>query len=156
MTTLLQLALYMSVLTFVAILLGAILRNREWTAEGLKAGLSNRDQLPTATALGARGTRGKQYQGRIPALRTAGAGCARERPWRRGPARCTGILLVPGGVPAGLSGRHHLPAQRHLGCQCCRPGHDAVRYALTDLRRRAARAGAAGLVAPCRLHNISA
>ncbi len=57
MTTLLQLALYMTVLTFVAILLGAILRNREWTAEGLKAGLSNRDQLPTATALGGRAER---------------------------------------------------------------------------------------------------
>ena len=52
MTTLLQLVLYMTVLTFVAIMLGAILRNREWTAEGLKAGLSNRDQLPEPTALG--------------------------------------------------------------------------------------------------------
>ena len=57
MNTLLQLALYMTVLTFVAILLGAILRNREWTADGLKAGLSNRDQLPAATALGGRAER---------------------------------------------------------------------------------------------------
>jgi uncharacterized MAPEG superfamily protein len=57
MTTLLQLVLYMTVLTFVAIMLGAILRNREWTAEGLKAGLSNRDQLPEPTALGGRAER---------------------------------------------------------------------------------------------------
>jgi len=57
MTTLLQLVLYMTLLTFVAIMLGAILRNREWTAEGLKAGLSNRDQLPEPTALGGRAER---------------------------------------------------------------------------------------------------
>jgi len=60
MTTLLQLILYMTLLTFVAIMLGAILRNREWTAEGLKAGLSNRDQLPEPTALGGRAERAPQ------------------------------------------------------------------------------------------------
>jgi uncharacterized MAPEG superfamily protein len=57
MTPLLDIVLYMTVLTFFAILLGAFLRNREWTAEGVKAGLSNRDQLPEATPLGGRAAR---------------------------------------------------------------------------------------------------
>jgi uncharacterized MAPEG superfamily protein len=47
----------MTLLTFLAILLGAFLRNREWTAEGLKAGLGNRDKLPEATPLGGRAER---------------------------------------------------------------------------------------------------
>lgn len=54
MTPLLQTVVCMTVLTFVAIMLGAILRNREWTMEGMKAGLSNRDHLPEATPMGAR------------------------------------------------------------------------------------------------------
>ncbi|MDP5070331.1 MAG: MAPEG family protein [Congregibacter sp.] len=57
MTPLLSLVVYMTLLTFVAIMLGAFLRNREWTAEGLKAGLSNRDQIPEATPLGGRAER---------------------------------------------------------------------------------------------------
>lgn len=57
MTALLDYALYTVILTFTAILLGAFLRNKEWTLEGLQAGLSNRDHLPEATPLGARAQR---------------------------------------------------------------------------------------------------
>ncbi len=56
-TALLQMVVYMTLLTFLAIMLGAFLRNREWTAEGLQAGLSNRDDLPEATPLGGRAER---------------------------------------------------------------------------------------------------
>ncbi len=54
MTPLLQIVVCMTALTFISIMLGAFLRNREWTLEGMKAGLSNRDNLPQATPLGAR------------------------------------------------------------------------------------------------------
>ncbi|MDB4476175.1 MAPEG family protein [bacterium] len=57
MTPLLTLVVYMTLLTFLAIMLGAFLRNREWTPEGLKAGLSNRDNVPEATPLGGRAER---------------------------------------------------------------------------------------------------
>lgn len=57
MTPLLTLVVYMTLLTFLSIMLGAILRNREWTPEGMKVGLSNRDNLPEATALGGRAER---------------------------------------------------------------------------------------------------
>jgi uncharacterized MAPEG superfamily protein len=57
MTPLLQLVVCTTVLTFVAILLGAVLRNREWTPAGMKVGLSNRDNLPEATPMGARAER---------------------------------------------------------------------------------------------------
>lgn len=57
MTSLLQLVACMTVLTFIAIMLGAILRNREWTMDGMKLGLSNRDNLPEATPMGARAER---------------------------------------------------------------------------------------------------
>jgi uncharacterized MAPEG superfamily protein len=57
MTPLLQIVVCMTVLTFISIMLGAFLRNREWTLEGMKAGLSNRDNLPEATPLGARAER---------------------------------------------------------------------------------------------------
>jgi uncharacterized MAPEG superfamily protein len=57
MTPLLSLVVYMTLLTFLAIMLGAFLRNREWTPEGLKAGLSNRDDLPEATPVGGRAER---------------------------------------------------------------------------------------------------
>ena len=57
MSELLNLVVYASILTFVAILLGAFLRNREWTTEGMQAGLSNRDNLPEATPLGGRAER---------------------------------------------------------------------------------------------------
>jgi uncharacterized MAPEG superfamily protein len=57
MTTLLQLVVYMTVLTWVSIMAGAFLRNREWTLEGMKFGLSNRDHLPEPTPLGGRAVR---------------------------------------------------------------------------------------------------
>lgn len=57
MNALLDLVVYMTLLTFLAIMLGAFLRNREWTPEGMKAGLSNRDDLPKATPLGGRAQR---------------------------------------------------------------------------------------------------
>jgi uncharacterized MAPEG superfamily protein len=57
MNALLDILIYMTVLTFVSIMLGAFLRNREWTAEGLQAGLSNRDNLPEPTPLGGRAER---------------------------------------------------------------------------------------------------
>ena len=57
MNALLDLVVYMTLLTFLAIMLGAFLRNREWTPEGLKAGLSTRDDIPEATPLGGRAER---------------------------------------------------------------------------------------------------
>lgn len=57
MTPLLDLVVYTVILTFVAIMLGAFLRNREWTSAGLKVGLSNRELLPDATPLGGRAQR---------------------------------------------------------------------------------------------------
>jgi uncharacterized MAPEG superfamily protein len=57
MTALLELLVYMTILTFAAIMLGAFLRNREWTLEGMRVGLGNRDQLPEATPLGGRAQR---------------------------------------------------------------------------------------------------
>ncbi len=46
MTTLLQLVAWTTVLTWVSIMAAAAMRNREWTPEGMKLGLSNRDNLP--------------------------------------------------------------------------------------------------------------
>jgi len=57
MTPLLQVVVWTTVLTFVSIMAAAILRNREWTLEGMKIGLSNRDGLPEATPLGGRAVR---------------------------------------------------------------------------------------------------
>jgi uncharacterized MAPEG superfamily protein len=57
MTTLLQLVVWMTVLTWVSIMAAAFLRNREWTAQGMKLGLGNRDNLPDATPLGGRAVR---------------------------------------------------------------------------------------------------
>lgn len=57
MTPLLQLVICMTVLTWVAIMAAAVLRNREWTPEGMKLGLSNRDHLPEPTPLGGRAVR---------------------------------------------------------------------------------------------------
>jgi len=57
MTRLLDLVVYMALLTWLSIVLGAMLRNREWTLAGMKVGLSNRDRLPEATALGGRAER---------------------------------------------------------------------------------------------------
>lgn len=57
MTPLLQIVAWMTVLTFVAIMAGAVFRNREWTLDGMKLALGNRDNLPEATPLGARAVR---------------------------------------------------------------------------------------------------
>jgi uncharacterized MAPEG superfamily protein len=57
MTTLLTLVAYVTVLTWVAIVAAAFLRNREWTLDGMKTGLSNRDRLPEPTPLGGRAVR---------------------------------------------------------------------------------------------------
>jgi uncharacterized MAPEG superfamily protein len=57
MTPLLQLVAWTTVLTFVAILAGAVFRNREWTLEGMKLALGNRDNLPAASPLGDRAVR---------------------------------------------------------------------------------------------------
>ena len=57
MTPLLEITVYFTVLTFVTIVAGAAIRNREWTAEGRTIGLGNRDNLKEATALGGRADR---------------------------------------------------------------------------------------------------
>jgi uncharacterized MAPEG superfamily protein len=57
MSPILTILVYATILTFIAILLGAFLRNREWTAEGLRIGLSNRQHLPEPTPLGGRAER---------------------------------------------------------------------------------------------------
>lgn len=57
MTRLLELVVYTTALTWLSIVLGAVLRNREWTLAGMRVGLSNRDRLPEATALGGRAER---------------------------------------------------------------------------------------------------
>jgi uncharacterized MAPEG superfamily protein len=57
MTPLLTLLVYTTILTFAAIMLGAFLRNREWTVEGIKVGFGNRDDLPEPTPLGGRAER---------------------------------------------------------------------------------------------------
>jgi uncharacterized MAPEG superfamily protein len=57
MTTLLQFVAFTTVLTWVSIMAGAVLRNREWTRVGMKVGFSNRDNLPEATPLGGRAVR---------------------------------------------------------------------------------------------------
>lgn len=57
MTPLLQLVVFMTVLTWVSIMAAAFLRNREWTLDGMKFGLSNRDNPPEPTPLGGRAVR---------------------------------------------------------------------------------------------------
>lgn len=57
MTPLLEIVIHVCILTFVTVMLGAVLRNREWTAEGLQQALGNREQLPEPTALGGRAQR---------------------------------------------------------------------------------------------------
>jgi uncharacterized MAPEG superfamily protein len=57
MNPLLEIVVYMAILTFAAIFLGAFLRNREWTISGMRVGAGNRDELPEATPLGGRAQR---------------------------------------------------------------------------------------------------
>ena len=60
MTPLLEIIIHVTLLTFATIMLGAVLRNREWTAEGLHQALGNRDRLPEPTELGGRAQRTAQ------------------------------------------------------------------------------------------------
>ena len=57
MTPLLEITVYFTLLTFVTVVVGAAIRNREWTSEGLSIGLGNRDNLQEATPLGGRADR---------------------------------------------------------------------------------------------------
>ena len=57
MSPLLTILVYATIYTFLVVLVGAFLRNREWTAAGLREGLSNRDRLTEATPLGGRAER---------------------------------------------------------------------------------------------------
>jgi len=57
MTPLLQLVAYLTVLTWLSIMAAAFLRNREWTLEGMRFGLSNRHNLPEPSPLGGRAVR---------------------------------------------------------------------------------------------------
>jgi uncharacterized MAPEG superfamily protein len=57
MTPLLEITVYFTLLTFATVVVGAAIRNREWTSEGLSIGLGNRDNLQEATPLGGRADR---------------------------------------------------------------------------------------------------
>ena len=57
MTPLLQTVVCMTALTFISIIIAMVLRNREWTPEGMKVGLGNRENVPAATPMGGRAER---------------------------------------------------------------------------------------------------
>lgn len=57
MTNLLEIYVDMSVLTFVSIMLATVLRNREWTLEGILQAMGNRESTPERTALAGRADR---------------------------------------------------------------------------------------------------
>jgi len=57
MTPLLEITVYFTLLTFLAVVLGAAIRNKEWTKEGRDIGLGNRDNLQEATPMGGRAER---------------------------------------------------------------------------------------------------
>ena len=57
MATLLELTMYFTVWTFLAVLVGGAIRNKEWTKEGREIGLGNRDNLKEATPMGGRAER---------------------------------------------------------------------------------------------------
>ena len=57
MTTLLELTMYFTVWTFLAVLVGGAMRKKEWTKEGREIGLGNRDNLKEATPMGGRAER---------------------------------------------------------------------------------------------------
>ena len=57
MTALLELTVYFTIWTLVSVVLGAAIRNQEWTKEGRDIGLGNRDNLQEATPLGGRAER---------------------------------------------------------------------------------------------------
>ena len=57
MTALLELTVYFTIWTLVSVVLGAAIRNQEWTKEGRDIGLGNRDNLQEATPMGGRAER---------------------------------------------------------------------------------------------------
>ena len=57
MTALLELAVYFTVWTLITVVVGAAIRNQEWTKEGRDIGLGNRDNLKEAAPMGGRAER---------------------------------------------------------------------------------------------------
>ena len=57
MTALLELTVYFTVWTLITVVVGAAIRNQEWTTEGRDIGLGNRDNLKEATPMGGRADR---------------------------------------------------------------------------------------------------
>ena len=57
MTALLELTVYFTVWTLITVVVGAAIRNQEWTKEGRDIGLGNRDNLKEATPMGGRAER---------------------------------------------------------------------------------------------------
>ena len=57
MTALLELTVYFTVWTLITVVVGAAIRNQEWTREGRDIGLGNRDNLNDATPMGGRAER---------------------------------------------------------------------------------------------------
>ena len=57
MTALLELTVYFTVWTLITVVVGAAIRNQEWTKEGRNIGLGNRDNLKEATPMGGRAER---------------------------------------------------------------------------------------------------
>ena len=57
MTALLELTIYFTVWTLISVVVGAAIRNQEWTKEGRGIGLGNRHNLNEATPMGGRAER---------------------------------------------------------------------------------------------------
>ena len=57
MTALLELTVYFTIWTLLIVVVGAAIRNQEWTKEGRDIGLGNRDNLQEATPMGGRAER---------------------------------------------------------------------------------------------------
>ena len=57
MTALLELTVYFTVWTLITVVVGAAIRNQQWTREGRDIGLGNRDNLNEATPMGGRAER---------------------------------------------------------------------------------------------------
>ena len=57
MTALLGLTVYFTMWTLITVVVGAAIRNQEWTKEGRDIGLGNRDNLREATPMGGRAER---------------------------------------------------------------------------------------------------
>ena len=57
MTPLLELTVYFTIWTLLTVVVGAAIRNQEWTKAGRDIGLGNRDNLQEATPMGGRAER---------------------------------------------------------------------------------------------------